>query len=129
MPIEQVPYLKRATLGNQAIKTNETIDGISVVTSDTKEVVVVTAKGRFNKLAQASFEKSDRNKAGSKVIKLTKGDYIKNIFSCSGNNVIRIVRVDEVIEVETSQIPLGSSVSQGIKLCKDGVIKAELIKK
>jgi DNA gyrase subunit A len=129
MPIEQIPYLKRSTLGNQAMKTTETIDGISVVTSDTKDVVVVTAKGRFNKISQAAFERSDRNKAGSKVIKLNKGDYIMNIFPCTGNNVIRVVRADEVLEIETDSIPYGSSVSQGVKLCKDGVIKAELIKR
>ena len=128
MPIDQIPYLKRATLGNQAMKTNETIDGISVVTSDTKDVIIVTAKGRFNRISQAAFQRSDRNKAGSKVIKLTKGDYIKNIFSCSGNNIIKVTRVDEVINIETNQIPIGSSVSQGVKLCKDGVIKAEMIK-
>lgn len=128
MPIDQIPYLKRATLGNQAMKTTETIDGISVVTSDTKDVVVVTAKGRFNKISQAAFPRSDRNKSGAKVIKLTKGDYIINIFSCSGNNTIRIVRPDEVLTIQTDDIPVGSSVSQGVKLCKDGVIKAELIK-
>lgn len=129
MPIEQIPYLKRSTLGNQAMRTTETIDGISVVTSDTKDVVIVTAKGRFNRISQAAFERSDRNKAGSKVIKLNKGDYIMNIFSCTGNNVIRVVRADEVLEIETDSIPYGSSVSQGVKLCKDGVIKAELIKR
>lgn len=129
MPIEQIPYLKRATLGNQAMRTNETIDGISVVTSDTKDVVVVTYKGRFNRISQAAFARSDRNKAGSKVIKLTKGDYIMNIFSCTGNNAIRIVRIDGIMEIETDNIPIGSSVSTGVKLCKDGVIKAELIKR
>lgn len=129
MPIEQIPYLKRATLGNQAMKTSETIDGISVVTSDTKDVVVVTAKGRFNRISQAAFPRSDRNKAGAKVIKLTKGDYIVNIFSCTENNTIRVVRPDEVLEIQLDQIPIGSSLSQGVKLCKDGVIKAELIKK
>jgi DNA gyrase subunit A len=128
MPIEQIPYLKRATLGNQAMKTNETIDGISVVTSDTKDVVVVTAKGRFNRISQVAIPRSERNKAGTKVIKLNKGDYIINIFSCSGNNTIRIVRPDEVLTIQTDDIPIGSSLSQGAKLCKDGVIKAELIK-
>jgi len=129
MPIEQIPYLKRATIGNQAMKTNEPIDGISVITSDTKDIVVVTAKGRFNRISQGAFPQSDRNKAGSKIIKLTKGDYIKNVFTCSCNNTIRIIRLDEVLEIETDSIPLGSSLSQGVKLCKDGVIKAELIRK
>lgn len=128
MPLESIPYLKRATLGNQCMKTTEEIDGISVVTSDTKEVIVVTAKGRFNKLTTSALPRSDRNKAGCKVIKLSKGDYIKNIFSCSKDAKIRITRVDEVVGIDTASIPIGSSVSAGTKLCKDGVIKAEMIR-
>jgi hypothetical protein len=33
------------------------------------------------------------------------------------------------LEINTKDIPLGSSISTGQKLCKDGIIKAELIKK
>ena len=128
IPIEQIPYLKRSTLGNQAMKTNELIDGISVITSDTKDVVVVTSKGRFNRISQAAFPRSDRNKSGSKVIKLTKDDYIINILPCSENNTITVVRPDEVLTIQTNDIPIGSSISQGVKLCKDGIIKAELIR-
>lgn len=129
MSIEDIPYLKRATIGNKAIKTNESIDGISVVTSETKDLIVVTSKGKFNRIIQSALPRSERNRAGNKVIKLSRGDYIKNIFSCSGNNIIRITRPDEIIEIETNSIPLGSSISSGVKLCKDGIIKAELIKK
>lgn len=127
--INEIPYLKRATLGNQAMKTKESIDGISVVTADTKEVVVVTAKGKFNRLTISALPRSNRNKAGVKVIKLAKGDAIKNIFTCNGKVDIKITRIDEVLTIDTNTIPMGSSVSAGAKLCKDGVIKAELIKK
>ena len=126
--VDDIPYLKRATLGNQAMKTEEPIDGISVITADTKEIVIVTAKGKFNKLVPSALPRGTRNKAGSKVIKLSKGDSIKNIFTCTGNTSIKITRIDEIIEVNTDNIPLGSSVSSGEKLCKD-VIKAELIRK
>ena len=54
--------------------------------------------------------------------------HIKNIFSCSKDAKIRITRVDEVVEIDTASIPIGSSVSAGTKLCKDGVIKAEMIR-
>ena len=127
--IDDIPYLKRATLGNLAMKTTEPIDGISVITGDTKEIIIVTAKGRFNKLVPSALPKSNRNKAGTKIIKLSKGDYIKNIFTCNENAVIRITRIDEIINIDTESIPLGSSVSSGVKLCKDGIIKAELIRK
>lgn len=127
--IDDIPYLKRATLGNLAMKTTEPIDGISVITGDTKEIIIVTAKGRFNKLVPSALPKSNRNKSGTKIIKLSKGDYIKNIFTCNENAVIRITRIDEIINIDTESIPLGSSVSSGVKLCKDGIIKAELIRK
>lgn len=125
--ISEVPYLKRATLGNIAMKSNEPIDGISVITADTKELIVVTNKGRFNKIQPSVLANSKRNTAGSKVIKLSKGDYIKNIFTCSKDASIRITRIDEVIDIDTNEVPLGSSVSAGTKLCKDGIIKAELV--
>ena len=127
--MDDIPYLKRATLGNQAMKTSEPIDGISVITGETRELIIVTAKGKFNKITPAVLPKSNRNKAGNKVIKLSKGDYIKNIFTCSENAIIKITRADEVINIDTESIPMGSSVSTGVKLCKDGIIKAELMHK
>lgn len=126
--IDDVPYLKRATLGNQSMKTTEPIDGMSVITGDTKELIVVTAKGRFNKLSASALIRSNRNKSGSKVIKLGKGDFIKNIFTCSGGAMIRVTRIDEVIDINIDDIPIGSSISSGVKLCKDGVIHADFIR-
>ena len=101
---------------------------MSVITSETKELIVVTAKGRFNRLVESALPRSERAKAGNKVINLTKGDYILNIFSCISNAKIKITRADEVLEIDTNIIPIGSSISNGVKLCKDGIIKAEIIK-
>ena len=126
--MDSISYLKRTALGNIGMKSNDPIEGMSVITSETKEVIVVTAKGRFNKLVASALQRSDRAKAGNKVINLTKGDYILNIFPCINNAKIRITRADEVIEIDTASIPINSSASSGVKLCKDGVIKAELIK-
>ena len=126
--INEIPYLKRATLGNQAMKTKDPIDGISVITGDTKGLIIVTNKGKFNRLAPSVLPSTTRNKAGNKVIKLGKQDFIKNIFTHNTNDVsIRITRADEVLEINPNDIPMGSSVSTGVKLCKDGIIKAELI--
>ena len=129
MPVESTPYLKRSTLGNTAMKTTEDIDGMSVVTSETTDIVVVTDKGKFNRFSISGLPVSDRNRAGGKVIKLAKGDYIHNIFSCNPSYVLRVIRPDEVLEINVSDIPVGSSVSAGTKMCKDGIIKVELIKK
>ena len=130
IPLAEVPYQKRTTLGNLVMKANDTIDGISVITSTTKDVVVVTANGRFNRIDQDALPRSQRNKAGSRVIKLGKGDYIMNIFSCHGDDkMLRVIRPDEVVMINVSDIPIGSSVSTGAKLCKNGIIKVELINK
>lgn len=130
IPLSDVPYQKRTTLGNLVMKTEDTIDGISVITSSTKDVVVVTANGRFNRINQSALPRSQRNKAGSRVIKLSKGDYIMNIFSCHGDDkMLRVIRPDEVLMINVNDIPIGSSVSTGAKMCKNGIIKVELINK
>ena len=129
MPVEATPYLKRSTLGNIAMKTTENIDGMSVITGETTDIVVVTNKGKFNRFSTAGLPISDRNKSGNKVIKLAKGDYIHNIFSCNPNYILRVIRPDETVDINVADIPIGSSVSAGTKMCKDGIIKVELIKK
>ena len=126
--IESIPYLKRSTIGNIAMRGSEPVDGISVITAQTKDIVVVTAKGKFNRISESALPRTDRNKAGSKVIKLVKGDYITNVFSCTAGTTIRCVHFDgTVTEVDTNTIEMGSSASAGQKLTKD-IIKAELIK-
>ena len=129
MPVEATPYLKRSTLGNAAMRTTEDIDGMSVITGETTDIVVITNKGKFNRFNISGLPISDRNKAGSKVIKLAKGDYIHNIFSCNSNYTLRVIRPDETLEINVADIPVGSSISAGTKMCKDGIIKVELIKK
>ena len=129
MPVEATPYLKRSTLGNAAMRTTEDIDGMSVITGETTDIVVITNKGKFNRFNISGLPISDRNKAGSKVIKLAKGDYIHNIFSCNASYALRVIRPDETLEINVADIPVGSSISAGTKMCKEGIIKVELIKK
>lgn len=129
MPVESTPYLKRSTIGNIAMKSKDDIDGMSVVTGETRDIVVVTNKGKFNRFNVSGLPQSDRNKAGTSVIKLTRGDYIHNIFSCNSHHSLRVIKTDgEVVEININDIPLGSSISGGVELCKGGIIKAELLK-
>ncbi len=127
--IESIPYLKRSTLGSTGmkIKPEESIDGISVVTAETKDVIIVTAKGRFNRITQSALERSSKGKTGVKVIKLLKGDYIHNIFTCSQNTIIHCIHADNTTtDIQSSEVPMGSSVSSGEKLTKE-IVRAELI--
>jgi DNA gyrase/topoisomerase IV subunit A len=126
--MDSIPYLKRSTLGNISIKSSEPVDGISVITSETKDLIIVTYRGRFNRLTQSALVRSDRNRAGSSVIRLSKGDYIKKIFPCIDDTKIRVIRPDEMLEIETASIPVSSTISSGEKLCKDGILKVEMLK-
>lgn len=128
LTMDSIPYLKRSTVGNKSINTTEDIDGLSVVTHDRTDVVVVTAKGKFNRIGITALPPSDKtNKAGAKVIKLVAGDYIVNIIACKANDLIKVERPDELFNVPVADIPMGSSVSQGAKMTKEGIISASLI--
>lgn len=126
MPVLSIPHLKRPTTGSTAMNTNDTIDGMSVITGDTTDIVVVTTKGKFNRFNASGLERKDRYKKGDTVIKLSRGDSIKGIFSCNKNSILRVVLATEVIEIPISNIPIGSSISEGVKMCSE-IIKVDLI--
>jgi len=126
--MDDIPYLKRTALGNISIKTKEPVDGMSVITTKTDELVVVTNKGKFNKITQSALPRSVRNRAGNGVVKLAKGDYIKKIFPCIPGSKLKITRDDEVLEINIDDIKQASTISAGQKMCKEGILKVEFIK-
>lgn len=126
IPISAVPHLKRSTIGNQVMKTAESIDGLSIIDSQTTDVIVITSKGKFNRFSISALPLSNRNKAGSKVIKLSRGDSISNIITANASTRIKVVTTEGVSELNIKDIPVGSSVSAGTKLFKD-IIKSEVI--
>lgn len=129
MSINSIPHLKRSTLGNKALSSNDDVDGIAVVTSEITDIVVITAKGKFNRFSINGLPVKDRGKAPGSVIKLAKGDSIVNIFSCNpSKNIIRVVRNEGIIDMNINDIPIGSSISPGTKMCKEGIIKCELVR-
>ena len=121
-----IPHLKRSTIGSKSMTGRDAIDGMSVITNVTTDVVVVTNKGNFNRFNIAGLPMGTRGRTGNKVIKLGRGEYIINIFSCNASQGIRVYRQDEVIDIPVANIPQGSSISPGVKMCKD-VLKCELL--
>ena len=81
----EVPHLKRNTMGNLAMNTNEPIEGISVIYPNTTYIVTITKNGKINKIDVTVLAKSSRNLAGSSVIKLSKGDSIFAIYGVDNN--------------------------------------------
>jgi DNA gyrase subunit A len=126
--IDSIPHLKRATLGSIGMKTPE-LQGMSIVSAEIPDVIVVTYKGRFNKLSQAALQRGTKGRSGNKVINLVKNDYIVSILSCDDKAQIKVIRNDnEELLINVKDIPMGSSVSSGTKICKDGIVKAEIIR-
>ena len=129
LSMNQIPYLKRATVGNKALSTNDDVDGLAVVTQDTTDIVIITNKGYVNRFSINGLQPKARAKAPDKVIRLTKGDTINAIFSCNpSKNKIRVISNEGSIDVNLDDIAVGSSISGGTKMFKNGVIKCELLR-
>ena len=92
---------------------------------------VITESGKINKFLASGFERSQRNKAGSKVIDLGKNDRIHSLFGVSDKDVISVLTTSDRFEIPVKDIQLASSVSKGTKFTKsksDIILKAELMR-
>ena len=130
-----IVLLKRNTIGTLGMGGQHgPMEGMSIIYTDhknpTKYVIVLTESGKVNKFSVAGFERSQRNKAGSRVIDLGRGDRIKTIFGASDNNTLNIITTGSNISLPISQIQMMSSVSKGIKVTQnktDVVIRASIV--
>jgi DNA gyrase subunit A len=131
MNMEDIPHLKRATKGSKAMNVNEMIDGISVIKHDTTDIVVITELGRVNRFSPVALPYLGRNKTGSTVIKLSKGDKIKCIYGLNIEDTIRIITKETKIEIPVKDIQEGSSISTGVKMIStktDIILRCDIIK-
>ena len=133
MTISEIPLLKRNARGNVSMGGSITeVEGLSVIHSDTTDIVVVTSKGYFNRIGCECI-KSGRTKAGSNVIKLSKGDSLVTVLGVNAQNILKCITTNtgEVYDIPVNTIPLGSSISTGQRLipAKSGnVAKVQIVK-
>lgn len=130
IPMQDIPIYKRNAIGVLAMNTDSTIDGLSVVTENVTDVVVVTSKGKFNRFNINGLQKSARNKAGNSVIKLGKDDNIVAIYGVNMSNSLHVTTNTVQTVIPVSDISLQSTLSSGIKLLNmknDTILKVELI--
>lgn len=123
---------KRNTSGVAAMSSSETIDGVSVIYPDSTDIVVVTESGKINRFDIAGLERSNRNKAGSRVIDLKKGDVINSIFGVNENLMLHIITRTTKIDIPVSDIPKASSASKGTPMIStkgDNIVKVTVINK
>ena len=115
--MDQVPHFKRSTLGNFAMNTKEPVDGFTVLSMNSAPYIVATTEsGKVNKISASALPKSDRNKAGSNVIKLARGDKLFSVNVLNDNNKLIVKCMNGVQEILVKDIPIMSSISTGTKM-------------
>ena len=131
IPCSEIPYLKRFTKGAKSMPNGE-VEGLSVVTKETTDIVVITNKGYINRLSPMALPATTRNKAPSKVIKLSRGDSIQAVYGINEKDSIRVVSQSGTTEIKVSDLKVGSSISSGVKVLStrsDMIVKTNIIKK
>lgn len=112
--MEEVPYLKRATKGNKTMSTE--VDGLSLITDSTTDIIVVTRKGYVNRFIPSSLARTSRTGKTSKVIKLSKGDEIMGVYGLSTNDIVLITSTSGKLELPVNNIPMGTSIGPGTRM-------------
>lgn len=128
MNLSDIPHTKRNTKGNKAMAT-EYVDGLAIIKHDTTDILVITENGKVNKIDILALPVLGRNKAGSGVIKLGKGDSIHSIKSVNKQNFIRVTTKNNKLDFDVNSIPNGSSISGGTKLIStkgDNIIRCDI---
>lgn len=124
--MEDVNHYKRSSYGVISMNTKEPIDGLSVITKDSTYIVVISESGKINKFDATGLACKKRNQAGSAVIKLGKTDKIHTIYGVNDSNILKIITKTGPIEVNVSDIPIGSSISGGTKYASN-ILKVSVI--
>lgn len=128
--INDIPHLKRSTKGSRAIDA-PTVDGLSLITKDTTDVVVITENGRVNRFNIVALPVLSRGKKGSNVIKLGAGDKIKAIYGLNSKDSIVLTTQTDRITLNVSELQEGSSISPGVKVLNtrtNKILRCDIIK-
>ena len=89
---------------------------MSFVLPNMTHIVIVTKNGYVNKISLDIIKRSNRGKAGDRIIKLKKDDSIIFIAPLRSDNVLHSIQGRKEDEIKVSDIPEGSTVGCGIKL-------------
>jgi DNA gyrase/topoisomerase IV subunit A len=116
---KEVPYLRRATKGNRVSTANTIISGMNFILPKVTDLVVVTKKGYVNRVPLDHVTRVNRGRAGVSVIKLTKGDSIHTVWSCTPEAKLIVREGRSQKEFPVANIKPGSTVDSGTKMFAD----------
>lgn len=119
---KQIPYLKRSTKGARASTATTKIEGMNFLLPHSTHLVVVTKSGMVNRIPLNIVPPQTRGKAGIRIIKLKKGDSIVSVQSVREESKLIVYEGSRNnTELNVSDIPITSTVSNGTKLLKSPV--------
>lgn len=126
MPQEDVPELKRNAIGVKGMNSDE-IDGICSILPQMTHILVITETGKANLFDVSGMQRSNRGRAGKGVIKGK--DSIYGIYGVSLDKSINIITNNNKIVIPVKDIPVGSSISPGVKILNktDTILKVEIL--
>ena len=111
-----INHYKRNAAGVIAMSTKNPIDGIEPIYPTDKFIIIITSGGKINKINLSALELSARGKAGNNVINLGKNDSIIKILGATDKDILRVITINNKIDIPVSDIKVGSSISSGQKL-------------
>ena len=111
-----INHYKRNAAGVIAMNTKNPIDGIEPIYPTDKFIIIITSGGKVNKINLSALELSVRGKAGNNVINLGKNDSIIKILGATDKDILRVITINNKIDIPVSDIKVGSSISSGQKL-------------
>lgn len=115
-PSKEIPYLRRSTKGNKITCTNGNILGMTFLSPNSTDILILTQNGYVNKLSLNIIKCNSMKKAGVPIIKLTKNDELKNVWACNNKSKLIVRESKTTKEIDVNSIEYGTSVSNGIKM-------------
>lgn len=118
IPVDNISTMKRAARGSTTLKS-DTVDSMTRIdhTAHKDYLIVITQKGRVNKIPMAGIPGMKTVKKAFNVIRLSKDDSIQNIILANDTDriAIKCFGLDELV-IDVVGIPMGSSITSGDKV-------------
>ena len=128
--LKDVPLIKRNSIGNKCLDTEDFMSGMSILYPDVSDIIVVTNNGKINRFSSALLTAHKRGCKGQQCIKLDSNDEIFTVLGGNESDSLRIVTADGIEIIPIKNIKVKSSIAPGQRILtsKSQVIKADIIK-
>ena len=119
----------RVARGIKAIKLNadDYVVSARLVPSDTKAIISISGNGLFKQTPFTEFTTQGKNTKGSKLQKLTEGDFMADFYPLTTENDLLFASTRSCIRLSVAEVPTYSTGAQGNKSIKlspvDNIVK------